>query len=102
MHEALMIRLQFSDGGKATQVLTFDGEALEVFSANIVTRNPRIHISHIESIGIETDRKGKHKLVFKLAWGLFFPDFSVEDTQLPSVNRLIAQVREAKAAFRFD
>ena len=96
-----MIRIQFSDGGKATQVLTFDGEVLELFSANAVTRNPRIHLSHIESIGIETDRKGKHKLVTKLGWGFFYPEFAVEDDQLASVNRLIAQVQAAKAAFRF-
>jgi len=97
-----MIRLQFSDGGKATQVLTFDGEVLEVFDSILSPRHPRIHISHIDSMQIETDRKGKHKLVTKVAYGFLFRDFAVEDDQLASVNRLIDQVREAKAAFRFD
>jgi hypothetical protein len=97
-----MIRLQFSDGGKATQVLTFDGEVLEVFDAILSPKHPRIHISHIDGMEIETDRKGKHKLVTKVAYGFLFSDFAVEDAQLASVNQLIDQVREAKAAFRFD
>lgn len=97
-----MIRLQFSDGGKATQVLTFDGEVLEIFDSISTPKHPRIHISHIDSIQIETDRKGKHKLVTKVAYGFLFRDFAVEDGQIASVNRLIVQVQEAKAAFRFD
>jgi len=97
-----MIRLKFSDGGKATQVLTFDGEVLEVFDSILSPKHPRMHISHIEGMEIQTDRKGKHKLVIKVAYGFVYPDFAVEDSQLASVNRLVATVQEAKASFRFD
>ncbi len=96
-----MIRIQFSDG-KATQVLTFDGEVLEIFDAILAPKYHRIHISHIEAMQIETDRKGKHKLVTKVAYGFFFPEYPIGDAQVASVNRLIAQVQEAKTAFRFD
>ena len=97
-----MIRLKFSDGGKATQVLTFDGEVLEVFDSILSPRHPRMHISHIEGMAVQTDRKGKHKLVIQVAYGFVYPDFAVEDEQMASVNRLIDQVQEAKAALRFD
>ncbi|HVU09875.1 MAG TPA: hypothetical protein VHD90_01305 [Phototrophicaceae bacterium] len=97
-----MLRIQFSDGGKATQVLTFDGEVLEIFDSIMSPKHSRIHISHIESMDIQTDRKGKHKLVTTLAYGFVFPEYPVNDAQVASVNRLIAQVREAKASFRFD
>ena len=97
-----MIRIKFSDGGKSTEILTFDGEVLEIFSSISGTKYNRIHIGHIDSMEINTDRKGKHKLVTKVAYGFFFLELSVEDDQLVSVNRLVAQVQEAKAAFRFD
>ncbi len=97
-----MIRIQFSDGGRFTQVVTFDGEVLEFFSANALTRNPRIHISHIDSLHIETDRKGQHKLVTKLAYGFVWPELPVQEVQLAAVNALIAEVEKAKATFRFN
>ena len=97
-----MIRIQFSDGGKFTQVVTFDGEVLEYFSANALTKNPRIHISHIDSMQVATDRKGQHKLVTKLAYGFFWPELSVQENQLAVVNTLVEEVEKAKAAFRFD
>lgn len=97
-----MIRIQFSDGGKFTEVVTFDGEVLEFFSANALTRNPRIHISHIDSMQITTDRKGQHKLVTKLAYGFTWPELPMQENQLASVNALIAEVEKAKAAFRFN
>jgi hypothetical protein len=96
-----MIRIQFSDGGKYTQVVTFDGEVLELFSANALTRNPRIHISHIETMRVDTDRKGQHKLVTKLAYGFVWPEFSAQENQLEQTKALIAAVEEAKATLQF-
>ena len=97
-----MIRLKLSEGGKATIVLTFDGEVLEIFSSMYAVKYNRIHISHIESIEINTDRKEQHKLVTKLAYGFFLPEFPVEEGQVGKVNALIAEVQAAKAAFSFE
>ena len=97
-----MIHIQFSDGGKYTQIVTFDGEVLELFSANALTRNPRIHIGHIESMRVDMDRKGQHKLIAKLAYGFNWPEFSVQDNQVEGTKALIAAVEAAKAGLRFD
>lgn len=97
-----MITVKLAENEQSTDVLTFDGIVLEAFTSLVESGNCRAHISHIESIQTETDRKGKHKLVTKMAFGFFFPPLEVEDGWFARANQLVEEVQRAKASFRFD
>jgi hypothetical protein len=97
-----MIIVKLAEDQQSVDVLTFDGVVLEAFTSIFEEGSRRAHISHVESIQLNTDRKGKHKLVTKMAFGFFFPELEVDDGWVSRANQLIAEVREAKVAFRFE
>lgn len=89
-----MIRIHF---GNLKQVLTFDGEVIEVF---YVTKSARFHISQLTHIEIRDGRKGVqelriHKLFGPVTFLRYGPDVADQ------VIALVDAVRDARAAFRF-
>jgi hypothetical protein len=97
-----MITVKLAEDQQSVDVLTFDGIVLEAFTSIFEEGSRRAHISHIESIQLETDRKGKHKLTTKRAFGFCFPPREVDDSWVARANQLVEEVQRAKASFRFD
>jgi hypothetical protein len=89
-----MLRIHFAD---LDQILTFDGEVLEVFYG---TKSARVHIGHLTSIEVVTDRQGKQELHIETKFGAV-PYMPLESSFVPQVNELVMEVRRALAAFRF-
>ncbi len=89
-----MLRINFAD---LDQILTFDGEVLEVFYG---TKSARVHIAHLENIEVTTDRKGKQELHIETKFGAV-PYMPLEPALANLVNELVTEVRNAMATFRF-
>lgn len=89
-----MLRINFTD---LDQILTFDGEVLEVFYG---TKSARVHIGHLQSIEVITDRKGKQELHIETKFGAV-PYMPLESPLNSQVNELVTEVRNAMATFRF-
>src|SRR5215468_9383854 len=79
--------------------LTFDGTVLEIF-AKLRDETHRIHVSQIQSIQINTDKKGKHELEINSP-GKVIRLFPVDEAQYPKAMELVAAVQKAKAEFKF-
>ena len=77
-------------------VLKFDGEVLEVFPG----QGRRFHISLIKVMTLVPDRRGNHKLHIETIIDNL--DIAVDEGCVSATNRLIAEVQQAMAAFRFD
>ena len=89
-----MLRINFAN---LDQILTFDGEVLEVFYS---TKSTRVHIGHIQNIEVATDSKGKQELHIETKFGAV-PYMPLELSLIPQVNELVSEVRNAMATFRF-
>lgn len=89
-----MLRIHFVE---LDQILTFDGEVLEVFYG---TKSARVHIGHIQSIEVTADRKGRQELHIETKFGAV-PYMSLEPSLVNQVNELVMEVRHAMATFRF-
>jgi len=89
-----MLRIHFAN---LDQILTFDGEVLEVFYG---AKSTRVHVGHIQSIAVTTDRKGKQELHIETKFGAV-PYMSLEPSLVGKVNELVFEVRNALATFRF-
>ncbi len=80
-------------------VLTFDGAVLEAFYPDYASQ--RIHVHHIQSIQVSTDRKGKRQLNIKTTLNDASPTFEFDSQLDASVNDLVMQVQQAKASLQF-
>jgi len=81
-------------------VLSFDGSVIEVFYHGS-TSSKRMHISHIDDIQLQTDRKGNHDLNIKNGvTGI--SGLEVDENAFPKVNQFVAEVLKAKAEYRFS
>jgi hypothetical protein len=90
-----MITVNFPD---LDQLLDFDGEVLEVFYGD---DSKRIHIGHIQSIQVATDRKGNRTLHVKTVVGEI-PYIPFEQPLSVKVDEFVAEVEKAMATFRFE
>ena len=88
-----MIKINFPN---VREVLTFDGEVLEVFHGD---RSQRIHVAHIESILINTDRNENHTLRVN-TYGGDYVSLPFNQELLLKVNELITEVQKAKVSFK--
>ena len=88
-----MIRVNFPG---VHEMLTFDGEVLEVFYGD---KSQRVHIIHIQGIQVNTDRKGNHDLRINTVVGAI-PYIPFEQELLPKVNELVAEVQKAMSSYK--
>ena len=89
-----MTRINFPS---LNQILTFDGEVIEVFYG---TKSTRVHIGHLEKIQVITDRKGKQELHIETKFGAV-PYMPFEPALAHDVNAFVAEVRNAITTFHF-
>lgn len=87
MHE-----VQLNLGPKKT-ILTFHANTLEYFSAMSAEGGMSIHVGHLKSIEISTDKKGKRSLTAKTE--LHSYDSEVSEQALPKARELVAAAQEA-------
>ncbi len=88
------MRINFSD---LDQILTFDGEVIEVFYG---TKSARVHIGHLEKIEVTTDRKGDQELHIETKFGAI-PYMPFEPALASEVHSLVVEVQNATATFHF-
>jgi hypothetical protein len=90
-----MTTLKLSE--KTNAILSFDGAVFEVYSYY------RVHVAQIESIKINTDRKGQSEIVIESPSATHTRFFTPVDEQaVPKLNQLIFEIQKAKAGFKFD
>ncbi len=87
-----MIRIHFAN---LNQILTFDGEVLEVFYG---TKSARAHIGHIKGAEIFTDRKGNQELRVNTLFGPI-PYMPFEPQLAGKVNALVTEIQKAITSF---
>jgi hypothetical protein len=88
-----MLRINFAN---LNQLLTFDGEVIEVFYG---TKSARVHIAHLKGIEIYTDKKGRQELRVNTLFGpLTYMPFEPQAAQ--KVNELVAEVQSTLAVFK--
>jgi hypothetical protein len=80
-------------------ILTFGGTVLEIF-AKFRDETHRIHVTQIQSIQVNTDKKGNHELEIKVP-GRVMRLFPVDAAQYAKATELVAAVRKAMADFKF-
>ena len=80
-------------------ILTFDGVVLEVF-AKFRDESHRLHVTLIQAIQINTDKKGNHELEIKFP-GRVVRLFPVDAAQHAKAMELVAAVQKAMGEFKF-
>jgi hypothetical protein len=81
-------------------VLTFDGKVMEVFYHGS-TASKRMHISQIDDIQLQADKKGNHSLNIKNGvTGMM--GIEINEAAFPQVAQLCADVLKARAEYRFE
>jgi hypothetical protein len=88
-----MIRINFVN---LNQILTFDGEVVEVFYG---TQSVRVHIAHVKGAEIYTDRKGAQELRLNTLFGpITYMPF--EPSVAERVKELVAEIQRIKETFQ--
>jgi hypothetical protein len=88
-----MLRINFAN---LNQILTFDSEVLEVFYG---IKSARVHIAHVKSAEIYTNRKGAQELRINTLFGpITYMPF--EPTVADRVKELVAEVQQIKETFK--
>jgi hypothetical protein len=90
-----MITVNFPD---LDQLVAFDGEVLEVSYGD---DSKRIYKGDIESIQVDTDRKGNRTLHVKTIVGEI-PYMPFDEQVSTKVDEFVAEVEKAMATFRFE
>jgi hypothetical protein len=93
-----MREAQLSKRSPEKLIVTFDAHVVNYFSARVRTSSGgsgHIHVAHIKSIEITTDRNGKHKLLIMTKFGAKFSNDDVDDEALGQVQGLVAEVERA-------
>lgn len=96
-----MIDVQLSKKNSSKTIVTLYGNIIEYFSALEYDGGKSIHIGHLTSIGITTNKKGKHELFITDERNRAFlhsPINEVEDEALDKVKELVAEVQRARQA----
>jgi tRNA(Phe) wybutosine-synthesizing methylase Tyw3 len=93
------MEVQLSKQSPERLIVTFDANVIRYFSAiNVRTSSSasgRIHVGHIKSIELVTDKKGKNFLLITTKFDAPFSKDAVDDEALEKVKRLVAEVQRA-------
>ena len=93
-----MIDVQLSKKNSSKTIVTLYGNIIEYFSALNYEGGRSIHVGHLTSIGIATNKKGKHELLITDERNRAFlhnPINEVDDEALEKANELVAEVQRA-------
>lgn len=94
-----MIEVQLSRQNSEKLIVTFDANVVRYFSVIDVRTSSsgsgRIHVGHIKSIEITTNRKGKPALLITTKFNAPFSNDEVDDEALDKVKELVAEVQRA-------
>jgi len=94
-----MIEVQLSRQSLEKLIVTFDANVVRYFSVTNVrtssSSSGRIHVGHIKSIEITTNRKGKPALLITTKFNAPFSNDEVDDDALDKVKALVAEVQQA-------
>ena len=89
-----MIEAQLSKTTSQKRIVTLYANVIEHFSAVEQSGGKSMHVGHIKSIEITTDKKGKHTLTITSPHISFLND-QVDDAQLDKVKEWIVEVQRA-------
>jgi competence protein ComGF len=94
-----MIEVQLSKTSQEKIIVTFDANVVNYFSVTNVrtstSANGRIHVGHIKSIEITTNRKGKPALLLTTKFNVPFSNDEIDVEVLDKVKDLVAEVQRA-------
>lgn len=94
-----MIEVQISKNSQEKLIVTFDANVVTYFSVTNVrtssSANGKIHVGHIKSIEITTNRRGKPALLITTKFNAPFSNDEVDDDTLDKVKALVAKVQQA-------
>lgn len=94
-----MIEVQLSKQNSEKLIVTFDGSVVRYFSVIDVRTSSsgsgRIHVGHIKSIEIATNKKGKTALLITTKFNVPFSNDEVDNEALEKVKELVAEVQRA-------
>jgi hypothetical protein len=94
-----MIDVQLSRNNTSKTIITLYGNILEYFSALNYDGGRSLHVGHLTSIGLTTNRMGKHELSITDERNRAFlhnPVNEVDDEALDKVRELVAEVLRRK------
>ena len=94
-----MIEVQLSRQNQEKLIVTFDANVVRYFSVMDVRTSSggsgRIHVGHIKSIEIATNRKGKPALLITTKFNAPFSNDEIDNEALDKVRELVAEVQRA-------
>jgi hypothetical protein len=94
-----LIEVQLSKQNSEKLIVTFDANVVRYFSViNVRTSSSasgRIHVGHIKSIELTTNKKGKPALVITTNFNATFSNDEVDDDAVDKVRGLVAEVQHA-------
>jgi len=94
-----MIEVQLSKMSQEKIIVTFDANVVNYFSVTNVrtstSASGRIHVGHIKSIEITTNKKGKPALLLTTKFNAAFSNDEIDVEALDKVKDLVAQVQRA-------
>ena len=97
-----MIEVQLSKRSSEKLIVTFDANVVRYFSELDVRTSSgasgRIHVGHIKSIEVTTNRQGKPALTIITKFDAKFSSDVVEPEALDKVRALVAEVQRAMQA----
>jgi hypothetical protein len=96
-----MFEVQLSRKNSSKTIVTLTGNIIEYFSALNYDGGRSIHVGHVTSIGVATNKKGKHELMITDALNrayLHSPINEVDDEALGKVNAWVTEVQRARQA----
>ena len=96
-----MIDVQLSKTNSSKTIITLYGNVIEYFSALNYEGGRSLHIGHLASIGITTNKRGKYELSItdeRNRGFLHNPINEVDDEALEKVRELVAEVQRIKQA----
>jgi hypothetical protein len=94
-----VIEVQLSKQNSEKLIVTFDSNVVRYFSVLDVrtssSASGRIHVGHIKSIEIATNRKGKPALLITTKFNAAFSNDEIDPDVLEKVKELVAEVQSA-------
>ena len=94
-----MIEVQLSKISQEKIIVTFDTNVVNYFSVTNVrtstSASGRIHVGHIKSIEIMTNKKGKPALLLTTKFNATFSNDEIDVEVLDKVKDLVAEVQRA-------
>ena len=94
-----MIEVQLSKQSMEKMIVTFDANVVRYFSVLDVRTSSgasgRIHVGHIKSIEIKTNKKGKPALLITTKFDAPFSNDEIDPEMLEKVKDLVAEVQRA-------